>query len=147
MTWNYNNTPIKSIKDMPDGAFGFAYRIDNLKNGKSYIGKKQVISVTKKPFGKKKLAEITDKRSKTYEMISKESKWANYLGSNKSLLDDVKSGHKVTKTILEYGFSKYHLTYLEIKYQFIHSVLETEDFYNDNIASKFFRSIFNFKNK
>ena len=146
MTWiTTDNKIIASLEDMPEGVFGFCYLIQNHTKGKSYIGKKQVISITKKKFGKKKLAQMTDKRSKKYEMVLKESNWKDYTGSNKTLLEDVKNDDNITKIILEFGFSKWHLTYLEVKYQFKNDVLESDHWYNDNILSKFFRSIFDFK--
>ena len=148
MTWiTKDNTIISSLEDMPKGAFGFVYEITNIDNGKRYIGKKQVISVTKKKFGKRKLAEITDKRVKRYEMITKEANWYDYIGSSEKLLEDVKKGDRINKVIVEFAFSKAHLTYLETKYQFIEGVIESEDWYNDSILGKFFRSIFDFKNK
>jgi hypothetical protein len=148
MTWiTKDNTIIASLEDMPKDVFGFVYEITNIDNGKRYIGKKQVVSVTKKKFGKRRLAEMTDKRAKKYEIVTKEAKWYDYVGSSESLLEDVKNGDRINKVILEFAFSKYHLTYLEAKYQFIEGAIESEDWYNDSILGKFFRSIFDFKTK
>ncbi len=145
MTWlTKDNIIIATAEDLPEGCFGFVYRIDNLTNGKFYIGKKQCFSNTKKKFGKRKLEAMTDKRSKKYEFIQKESDWAKYNGSNKELLEDIKKGDRINKTILEFGFTKYHLTYLELKHQCIEGVLETEYCYNDNLLGKFYRSVFDF---
>ena len=148
MAWmTKDNKIITSKEDFPENCFGFVYRIDNLTNGKSYIGKKQCFSHRKKKFGKRKIAAMTDKRAKKYEIVIKETDWKDYIGSSEELIKDIKNGDRINKTILEFAFSKYHLTYLEVKHQFIHEVLESEKWYNSNILSKFFPSIFNFKDK
>ena len=59
---------------IPENAVGFVY-IMNMKDEKgkmhSYIGKKNFYSRRKKKFGKKKLAAMTDKRAKKYEIVIK----------------------------------------------------------------------------
>lgn len=134
-----NSKEILSIDDIPKGAIGFVYYIE-LDNGMAYIGKKNLFSERKKHFGKKKLATITDKRLKTYEIVKKESNWKTYTGSNKDLNKDLKMGQKVIdKVILRFAFSKKELTYLEAKALFVFDVLENDDYYNDNILGKFFK--------
>lgn len=147
MTWIKNDgTAINSIEDFPDGCFGFVYLIET-ESGKKYIGKKQLVSIRKKKFGKKKLAAMTDKRLKPYDLIEKESDWKNYYSSSDEIKEEIKNGVKVTRTVIDYAFSKYHLTYLETKYQFIHGVIENELYLNDNILGKFYPSIFDFNEK
>lgn len=146
MSWiTLDNKEIKSKEDLPNNCFGFVYRIDNLDSGKSYIGKKQCFSIYKKKFSKKKLLEISDKRLKNYSIEKRETNWKKYTGSNTDLNLDIALGNRIKKTILEFAFSKRHLTYLELKYQIIYGVLESEKWYNDSILGKFFRNIFEFK--
>jgi hypothetical protein len=83
MTWTYNGKCITEVSDMPEGVFGFIYKITNGKTNEFYIGKKQVVSVRKRKFGKKETAALTDKRMKKYEMVTKESDWLEYRSSNK----------------------------------------------------------------
>ena len=63
--------------------FGFIYCIENTVTSQFYIGKKQVVSIRKRKFGKKETAALTDKRMKKYEMVTKESDWLEYRSSNK----------------------------------------------------------------
>lgn len=129
----------QSNEDFPDGTIGFIYKI-NLGNYKSYIGRKKIWSVTKKHFGKKQLADITDKRLKTYEMVKKESDWKSYIGSNKKLHEDVVNGVRIVdREILMICNTEKQMTYYENKALFCEGVLLSEDYYNDNIMGKFFR--------
>ena len=85
MGWIYKGNSITELKDMPKGTIGFIYKITNGKTGEYYIGKKNVLSTRKRNFGKKEIALLTDKRLKTYEMITKESDWRLYRSSNKQV--------------------------------------------------------------
>ncbi len=124
-----------SSKSPPSTAWGFVYII-NYTNGKSYIGKKQFWSVTKKAFGKKKLAEITDRRAKKYEMVTKENNWRQYIGSSKET-----DGFTIaSKEILEVCSDKINLTYCEVKWMIALEVLTKEKYVNSNILGKFFVS-------
>ena len=152
MAWIYKDNQIIATKeDLPENVFGFVYRIDNLSkldeqgNYKFYIGRKNIYSNTAKKLSKKQLEARTDKRSSKKVTITKESNWSSYTSSNKELNDDIAGGDRINKTILEFASTKLHLTYLEMKYQFIHGVLETLHCYNNNIAGKLYRTIFDFK--
>ena len=83
MTWIYRGQCITELADMPEDVFGFIYKITNGKTNEFYIGKKQVVSVRKRNFGKREIAALEDKRMKKYEMITKESDWKQYRSSNK----------------------------------------------------------------
>ena len=133
---------ITDINQIDPKAIGFIYlvNIDGLK----YIGKKSLYSERKKNLGKKELAEITDKRLKTYKKVIKESDWKKYYGSNAKIKELVSNGSVPERIILEFAYSKQHLTYLETKYQFTLGVLEDTNFLNDNILGKFYRKLFNF---
>lgn len=125
----------KVLSDKPPPTFmwGFIYEIEYT-NGKKYIGKKQMWSVTKKPFGKKKLAEITDKRAKKYEIITKENKWRSYTGSSK-----LTAGLTISRrTILETCNDKLNLTYCEQKWLMRKDVLVDTTYLNDCIGGKFY---------
>ena len=133
---------------MPENVFGFVYKIHNIKENKSYIGKKVVAFNKKKKLTKKELLEYTGQgRKPTHKVGTSESDWASYYGSNKFLLEDIKhlSTSQFRRKILEFAFSKKHLTYLELKHQCVLGVLEhPEKFYNDNILGKFFTKDFEF---
>lgn len=137
--WIYKREKIDNINKIPKGSFGFVYLITNLTNGKKYLGCKQLFSKRKRNFGKKELAKLTDKRLKKYEIVVKESNWLNYTGSNKQLNEDIKKGDKIEKHILAFAKDKKNLTYLETKELFINNVLESSNFYNDNILGKFYK--------
>lgn len=152
MTWTYKGQPITELKDMPEGTFGFIYKITNGKTGQYYIGKKQVVSVRKRNFGKKEIAALEDKRMKKYEMVQKESDWKDYRSSNLDVKmwfisneaalkedrrDDIND--QLELRILRFCSNKKSLTYYELQEQFSHDVLGDESSLNDNLLGKFFR--------
>lgn len=138
--WIYNVNNIIDTVDsshIPEGAIGFIYMIKT-HDGRAYIGKKNLKTKRKRKFGKKESALITDKRKKLWEHIIKDSDWLTYIGSNKELQKDIANGVKYEKYILDFGFSSKHLSYLESKELFVNEVLESKQWYNDNILGKFF---------
>lgn len=138
--WIYNNKEYNKIHD--SSLFGFTYYIvyTNPKTGekKKYIGRKQFFSEINKKLGKKELAAREDKRSSKKKKIIKESDWLTYQSSN-IFLKSVDKKH-IKKYILEFAKSKIQLTYLETKYLFKHDVLFSNEWLNDNIMGKFFKS-------
>jgi len=143
MNWLYNEKEITDISQFPSNTFGFVYEVIT-PEGKKYIGKKVLYHNQKKKLTKAELAEQSGRgRKKSFRIIQKESDWKKYYGSNKHLKNQITEG-KVTlgdlkKQIIEIGFNKKHLTYLETKYLFQLEVLEKPDeYYNDNILGKFF---------
>lgn len=130
--WTQSGNKLSS-KPPPSNFWGFIYIIEYT-NGKKYIGKKQFWSVTKKAFGKKKLAEITDKRAKKYEMVTKENDWRKYEGSSK----ETKGFTIKSKDILELCNDKINLTYCEVKWMMKLDVLVDDSFVNSNILGKFY---------
>ena len=118
--------------------FGIIYLIENLDNGRKYIGKKQIMSNRRTKLGKRALAARTDKRASKFKKTAKESNWLSYTGSNKELNLDIKNGQRYKKHILALAYTKAELSYLETKYQFIFDVLETPEYYNGNILGKFY---------
>lgn len=139
MSWLYEGRPFTDNM-IPDGAVGFVYEMEAVINGKSvrYVGKKNFYSVTKKKFGKKAMANVTDKRTKKYETVTKPS-YQNYYSSNAVLKEAHKAGVKIKRFMVKICFSKMELTYYETKYQFVREVLEKEEFLNGNILGRFFR--------
>jgi len=147
MTWTYKGKYITELSDMPEDVFGFIYKITNGKTGQFYIGKKQVVSIRKRKFGKKETAALQDKRMKKYEMVTKESDWSSYRSSNKEVTnwfitegipnEDINEQLKLE--ILRFCSNKKSLTYYELQEQFAHDVLGDELSLNDNLLGKFFR--------
>jgi len=152
MTWTYNGQYITEIGDMPEDVFGFIYKITNGKTDQYYIGKRQVVSVRKRNFGKKEIAALEDKRMKKYEYVTKESDWKEYRSSNKEVkswfeeneralnegrTDDI--NNQIELRILRFCSNKKSLTYYELQEQFAHDVLGDERALNDNLLGKFFR--------
>jgi hypothetical protein len=136
--WIYSFYNINNIDDIPENAIGFVYRIVD-ETGREYIGQKSLYTKRKKNFGKRKVAEITDKRKKTYEYVVKESDWLTYTGSNKELNENIKSGLKYRKEILKFCFNKKQLMYYETKYLMIYGSIEPgNNSYNGNILGKFY---------
>lgn len=149
----------------PKKAYGFIYKI-KYKSGKSYVGMKAMhAKKTLKALASGELREGAERVTKLvlkdedgkvimgrlnkaiardrglkakqeqFDVLMVESKWRNYLSSS----DLVKEDTPVSKEILEFAFSKRHLTYLETKYLFSLGVLETEDYYNENILGRFYK--------
>jgi hypothetical protein len=133
INWKYKNV---DLVEVPDGAFGFVYLID-FGDGK-YIGRKNFFSTRKRNFGKKESALITDKRLKKYEMVTKESDWRTYRSSNTTVKDRVKNGDTYNLKIMSICFSKKELTYTEEFYLYANAVIFKDNYYNDNIAGRFY---------
>ena len=152
MTWTYKGQLITELSDMPENVFGFIYKITNGKTDEYYIGKKQVLSVRKRNFGKREIAALEDKRMKKYEYVTKESDWKEYRSSNKvvkgwfdeneTALNEGRNNDindRLELRILRFCSNKKSLTYYELQEQFAHDVLADEDSLNDNLLGKFFR--------
>lgn len=141
--WLYQNKEVSSLEDFPKDTFGFVYRIIHKPTGKTYIGKKVLQFNRKAKLTKKDLVAYEGQigRKPTYKLVHKESDWKSYYGSNKALLELLKTEPKenFTRNIIAIADNKKHLTYLETKYLFVYEVLEKpEEFFNDNILGKFF---------
>lgn len=131
-----------SFDKFPSGCVGFVYRITNIKTGKFYIGRKSLLSTTKKRLTQKELAELKGPGKKpVFKKIVKETNWKTYWGSNKTILGEIaKDGAEdFRKEIIKFCFNKKQLTYWEMHYQCIEGVLLSDRSYNDNILAKFFR--------
>ena len=127
--WLYNSEIYDPGMDVAEKAFpyqGFVYIIENLANGRSYIGKKGFT------FGKTRQVKKKKKRYRT------ESDWRDYYGSSEELLRDVEHYGKgcFRRTILHLCRSKGEASYLESREQFVRDVLLREDYYNTWISCR-----------
>lgn len=123
-------------EDISDN-IGFVYKIEELKTGRAYIGKKL--------FTKAGYQKIKGKKKK----IRKPSDWQSYWGSNKELLDvlkkDSNKDENYKRTILKLCKSKGELSYFEASNQFYDDVLRAKmpdgspKYYNDWIQCKIHR--------
>ena len=143
MIWYYQGNEITSLDDFGKDIMGFVYCTTHIPTGKGYIGKKFLVHTQKRKLTKKdlKIYEGSPGRPPKYKLVSKESDWKTYYGSNKQLLELLKTEKKENfrRDILHLCRSKKRLTYYEAKNQFIHEVLEKPDeYFNDNILGKFF---------
>ena len=151
--WTYNGQIITEIDDMPEGTYGFIYKVVHTPSQKKYIGKKVLYFERNKRLGKRALQALREERAKKgikgrvplKQKVITESDWKDYYGSHleiKRLLE--KDGPMAfQKQILSYVKSKKELTYYECKELFINEVLERDNQYiNDNILGKFFRKDF-----
>lgn len=142
--WVHEGEYIDEHFQPPADAIGFIYRIFHIGTGKMYIGKKNLSSTRKKKIGiraqKKQLEELQDKRRvKRVQRITKESDWRDYNSSCKPLQELMKTNrHEYNKQIIEWCYSKKHLTYCEYKWMYHYKVLEI-DSWNDNIAGTIFK--------
>ena len=154
-TWVYQGRVITSIKDMPEGTYGFIYEVIYKPTDVRYIGKKVLYFERNKRLGKKALAALREERSKQglrgrvpiKQKVITESDWKDYFGSQKEIVTLSKednAGENWEKRILEFVPNKKLLTYYETKHLFKNDVLENQysSHINDNILGKFFRKDF-----
>lgn len=122
--WLYNDAVF--IPPDPNPYEGFIYIIENLSNGKKYIGKKHFWS--------------RRKNKKTNRRVTRDSDWREYYGSSDDLTKDIEALGKehFKRTILHLCVYKKQMTFLEQKEQWEHNVLLRDDYYNTNIGGKFF---------
>lgn len=133
---DYENPWIYEGEDFTSGDignhYGFVYKITNITNGRSYIGRKYFWS-HRKPRGQK--------RRKTIE-----SDWKKYYGSCPELKDDIKLYGKENfkREILSLHLTPGKTNYEETRQLFVNNVL-TEAlngepaFYNSNILGRYYR--------
>lgn len=126
--WFYNGLIFDS-ENIEDN-YGFVYLIENLTNGKKYIGKKLFYSSRTKVVKKKK------------KKVKAESDWKKYYGSNAELSAEVdKLGpQNFRRTILRLCKTKGECNYFEAKEQFALDVLRSEEYYNIWIMVKVHKS-------
>lgn len=132
MTWLYQQ---KEISELPDDCVGFVYLITNLANNRKYVGKKlaKFSKTTYKTITKK---DGTKKKKRIRSKI--DSDWLEYFGSSIELNKDVESLGKenFTREILYFCKSKAECSYIEAREQFVRKVLESTEYYNNNIMCR-----------
>lgn len=140
--WKYQGKEVRTLEDVPDGAIGFIYRIDNNTLNKWYYGRKTIRVLDKKKKLTKKEKELPENKRKTFKYVEFEYKgWQEYTGSSDLLNDDIKRGHKITKEIVRYCYNKKQLTAWELKYIMCDGITE-EKSYNANVMGKIFKKDF-----
>lgn len=140
--WKYLNSTrgdVVTFNQPEEGFYGFVYMIE-FENGHRYIGKKSFFSNRKRKFGKKEIAKLTDKRLKKYEIVKKESNWRTYTSSNPIVNSRIKNGEDYQKYVICLAKDKKHLSYLEEQELHRNYVLWDDQYLNDNIAGKYFKS-------
>lgn len=149
MNWTFEGKTINSIEDMPEGVFGFIYKVTHIPSGKIYIGKKQLFSKITKKLGKKEIAALTDKRKSKKKVVISEMDWKSYYGSNIEVQKILKEEgeESFVREILCFAKTSKLLTYYETYYLFHYRVLESSCYFNDNILGKFFKADFISGNK
>lgn len=112
--------------DTPEKWYGFVYLIENLENGKKYIGRKYLTKAGYK--------QVKGKRKK----IRKESDWQEYYGSSPSLQEDVEKygKDKFKRTILRLCKTRGECNYFETKYIFDHDAILKQEYYNSWVSCK-----------
>ena len=109
-----------------DEWYGFIYLIENLKNGRKYIGRKYLTKASYKT--------TKGKRKK----VRKESDWADYYGSSPSLQADVELYGKENfkRTILRLCKSRGECNYFETKEIFDRDAVLDGTYYNQWVSAK-----------
>lgn len=152
VSWRFRDKLITEIDDMPEGTFGFIYRVTHLPTKKKYIGKKVLFFERNVKLGKRELEALKEERKAAgiggrvpaKKKVVKESDWKEYYGSQEEIKKLVRSSKPEdwTREILDFVPTKKLLTYYEIKHIFINNALEDNDFLNDNILGKFYKKDF-----
>lgn len=126
--WYYQG---QILEEIPEGHTGFVYCIQNLTNGKFYIGKKKFrFTRKKKRKGKRSIS------------VKTESDWKKYFGSNTELQEDVKKlgEENFKREILYLCKSQGTCNYLEGYEIFVRNALIREDYYNKWVSVKVSKS-------
>jgi hypothetical protein len=123
------------IEELPEDCVGFVYNIRNTVSGRQYIGKK-LAKFSKTTYKTVTLKNGTKKKKKIRSKIN--SDWMDYYGSSIELNKDIeKLGKEIfTREILYFCKSKAECSYVESREQFARRVLESDDYYNNNIMCR-----------
>lgn len=108
---------------IPENPYGMIYIITNLITNKKYIGKKQILTIKKRP-------PLKGKKRKRLSIV--ETDWKTYTSSSNELNEDIlKHGKQNFKfEIIKFCENKSQMAYFEAKEQFDREVLLREDYYN-----------------
>jgi len=130
--WTFEN---EIVETLPDDCVGFVYLIVNRANGRKYIGKK-LAKFSKTTTKTVTLKNGTKKKKKVRSKI--DSDWQDYYGSSNELSKDIEllGKENFTREILFFCKSKAECSYIEAREQFLRKVLESDDYYNNNIMCR-----------
>ena len=111
---------------LEDNWYGFIYLIENLVNGKKYIGRKYLTKAGYKTVNKKR------------KKIRVESDWADYYGSSPALAKDIEiyGQDNFKRTILRLCKSRGECNYFETKYIFDVDAVLDGNYYNNWVSCK-----------
>ena len=111
---------------LEDNWYGFIYLIENLVNGKKYIGRKYLTKAGYKTVNKKR------------KKIRVESDWADYYGSSPALAKDIDiyGQDNFKRTILRLCKSRGECNYFETKYIFDVDAVLDGNYYNNWVSCK-----------
>ena len=122
MSWLYEDKEFTEVEDY----YGFIYLIENLVNGKKYIGRKYLTKAGYKTVkGKRKKLRV-------------ESDWRDYYGSSTSLKEDIDLYGKDSfrRTILRLCNGRGECNYFETKYIFDTDAILDPQYYNTWVSCK-----------
>ena len=128
--WLYHDSPFAPVELDPKKIYGFVYLIENLANGRKYVGKKLFFFKGFKTVQKKK------------KRILVESDWKTYYGSSNALqkdLDELGKGN-FRRVILHLCTSKSECSYLEMYEQITRKAILLDEYYNDQIRVRVTRN-------
>lgn len=130
--WTFEN---EIVETLPDDCVGFVYLIVNKANSRKYIGKK-LAKFSRTTTKTVTLKNGTKKKKKVRSKI--DSDWLDYYGSSNELSKDIEllGKENFTREILYFCKSKAECSYIEAREQFIRKVLESDDYYNNNIMCR-----------
>ena len=130
--WLYKDVEVKTL---PDDCVGFVYIIVNLKTNRKYVGKK-LAKFSKTTYKTVVLKNGKKKKKKIRSKI--DSDWKDYYGSSKELNEDIEKlgTENFKREILFFCKSKAECSYIESREQFSRKVLESDDYYNNNIMCR-----------
>lgn len=128
--WLYHDSPFEPIELDPKKIYGFVYLIENLVNGRKYVGKKLFFFKGFKTVKKKK------------KRILVESDWKTYYGSSNALQKDIDEIGKINfrRVILHLCTSKSECSYLEMYEQITRKAILLDEYYNDQIRVRVTRN-------
>lgn len=130
--WTYLNN---IVEELPEDCVGFVYLITNKVSGRMYVGKK-LAKFSKTTYKMVKLKNGTKKKKKIRSKI--DSDWQDYYGSSIELQKDVDllGRENFVREILYFCKSKAECSYIEAREQFTRRVLESTEYYNNNIMCR-----------
>ena len=128
--WLHHDSPFEPIELDPKKIYGFVYLIENLVNGRKYVGKKLFFFKGFKTVKKKK------------KRILVESDWKTYYGSSNALQKDLDelSKDNFRRVILHLCTSKSECSYLEMYEQITRKAILLDEYYNDQIRVRVTRN-------